>query len=584
MLFGRTVNKFYIRYFHLFIIGILALLLVDYIQLLIPENYGKLIDLIGTKTLTEESLFEIIFNMLFITLCMFVGRFAWRIAVLNVGANVEADLRVKMFNKMESLSQNYFQIHKTGAQMALYTNDLMSVKNCFSDGIIMVVDAFFLGSLAIYKMIKLDLSMTLICLIPLAIVGVGGLVIGKIIDKKFDARQKAFENLSDFTQENFSGIAVIKAFVKEKQKINEFIKHNKDFSKKNIGFIKFIVSLEVVFSVLMSFVTVVVLGYGTHLILVTASSDNPFTAGKLVEFISFFGQLTWPVMALSNLINITSQGRASLKRIDELLVYPIDIKDAKDVINPDKLDGHIVCKNLTFKYPGSEVEVLKNISFEIYPGEKVGIIGKTGCGKTTIVDLLTRVYNVDEETLFIDDYDIMKLPVKKVRNLFSYVPQDNFLYNDTILNNIAYSQKSMSLEDAIKFAKYACVDDNIQEFPNKYDTIIGERGVTLSGGQKQRISIARAMAKESKVLILDDSVSAVDTKTETSILHTLKEDFKDKTIIMIAHRVSTIDSMDKIILMDEGRVIAIGTHHELYENVEMYKEIVDLQRLEGGNN
>lgn len=584
MLFGKSVNKYYIRYLHLFIIGILALLLVDYIQLLIPENYGKLIDLIGNKTLTKESLFEIVFNMLFIVLCMFVGRFAWRISVLNVGANVEADLRYQMFVKMESLSQDYFQINKTGSQMALYTNDLMSVKNCFSDGIIMVVDAFFLGTLAIIKMIRLNLSMTLICCIPLFIVGFGGLIIDKIIDKKFTARQKAFADMSDFTQENFSGIAVVKAFVKEKQKLKEFMAYNAEFSKKNVSFIKFVVSLHVMFSAIMSFVIVIVLGYGTHLILTTNTSDNPFTAGELVQFISYFGQLTWPVMALSNLISMTSQGRASLKRIDELLHHTVTVKDPKDVIVPNELTGHIVCNNLSFSYPFTEVEVLNNISFEIKPGEKVGIIGRTGCGKTTIVDLLTRMYNVEENTLFIDGYDIMKLPVKMVRDLISYVPQDNFLYNDTILNNIAFSKTSMSLNDAIMYAKYASVDDNIQEFPDKYDTIIGERGVTLSGGQKQRISMARAMAKDSKILILDDSVSAVDTKTETNILKTLKEDFKDKTLIIIAHRVSTIDSMDKIILMDEGKIVAIGTNEYLYDNVKMYKDIVDLQRLEGGNN
>lgn len=584
MLFGKTVNKYYLKNLHLFIIGILALLLVDYIQLQIPENYGSLIDQIGNKTLTRESLFLIIYNMLFIVLCMFVGRFAWRISVLNVGAKVEADLRLKMFYKMENLSQNYFQIHKTGAQMALYTNDLMSVKNCFSDGIIMVVDAFFLGGLAIYKMLNLDIKMTLFCIIPLGIIGVGVFVFDRIIDKKFEKRQKSFENMSDFTQENFSGIAVIKAFVKEKQKLKEFEKYNVDFLNKNISFVKFIVSLQVCFSALLSFVIILVLAYGTHLIVATANDPNPFTAGNLIKFISFFGQLTWPVMALSNLINISSQGKASLKRIDELLNYPVDVKDPTDVVKVDELQGHIVCKNLNFQYPLSDNTVLKDISFEIKPGEKVGIIGRTGCGKTTIVDLLTRIYNVEENKLFIDGYDIMKLPVKQVRDLISYVPQDNFLFNDTILNNIAFSKKSMSLNDAIMYAKYACVDDNIQEFPDKYDTIIGERGVTLSGGQKQRISMARAMAKESKILILDDSVSAVDTKTETSILKTLKEDFKDKTIIMIAHRVSTIDTMDKIILMDDGKIVAIGTNDELYANVQMYKDIVDLQRLEGGNN
>lgn len=582
MLFGKTVNKYYLKFFHLFIVGILALLLVDYIQLEIPENYGNLIDMIGNKTLTTASLMKIIFNMLFITLCMFIGRFGWRVSVLNIGIKVETDIRMRMFEKMESLSQDYFQIHKTGAQMALYTSDLMSIKNCFTDGIIMLIDAFFLGGLAIYKMVRLNLLMTLFAGIPLIVLGGGISFIGKVIDRKYDLRQKSFENLSDFTQENFSGISVIKAYVKEQLELREFLKRNKDYENKNMGFIKFVVSLEVVFTALISLVIVIVIGYGSHLIIISDGSEGSFTTGMLIQFISYFGQLTWPVMALGNLINIGSQGKASLKRIDELLNYEVMVKDSKDVVDVEELKGNIECKNLTFTYPGTMRPTLENISFKIKPGEKIGIIGKTGCGKTTLVDLLSRIYNVDEGCLFIDGIDIMKLPIKKVRDLLSYVPQDNFLYNDTVLNNIGYSKDNFTLEEAIKYAKLACVDDNIQEFSNKYNTIIGERGVSLSGGQKQRISMARAMAKDSKILILDDSVSAVDTQTETAILKVLKEEFKDKTIIMIAHRVSTIDSLDKIILMDEGKIVSIGTHHELYETCNLYKDIVDLQRLEGG--
>ena len=297
MLFGKNVNQYYFKYFHLLIVGILALLLVDYIQLLIPENYGNLIDLISNQTLTNEALFKIIYNMLFITLCMFVGRFLWRISVLNIGVKVETKLREKMFIKMESLSQDYFQIHKTGAQMALYTNDLMSIKTCFSDGIIMFIDAFFLGGLAIYKMIRLDLLMTCIASIPLVLLGICGGIIGKAIDKRYDARQRAFEKLSEFTQENFSGIAVIKAYVKEKLELREFVKINKNFSDKNVSFIKFAVSLDVLFSTLISSIVVIIIGYGTHLIITTSGSDMPFTAGQLIQFISYFGQLTWPALA-----------------------------------------------------------------------------------------------------------------------------------------------------------------------------------------------------------------------------------------------------------------------------------------------
>lgn len=602
MIFGRNVNHYYIKYFHLFFMGILALLFVDYIQTILPENYGTLIDAItnsmilrdeGTipdngMLLNYELLMKIIFNVVLIAVGMFVGRFLWRIAILNLGVKVETDLRKKMFLKMEQLSQDYFQSHKIGAQMALYTNDLMSINNCFTDGIIMFIDAVFLGGMAVFKMVKLNLLLTVMASTPLFIIALFGGLIGKQIDKKFDARQSSYEKLSEFTQENFSGLAVIKAFVKEQVELKEFVKNNKQFSKTNISFTKLIVGINVLFSALVSSIVIIIVGYGSHLIIATKGLEDAFTAGDLITFISLFGLLIWPALALANLINLISQGRTSLRRINELLNYPIMVKDSDDVNkNSDykelKLEGNIELRNLSFTYPGSEIETLHNVSFTIHRNEKVGIIGKTGCGKTTIVDLLTRIYNVDANTVFIDGIDIMKLPIKKVRNLISYVPQDNFLFNTTILENIAFSRTTMTTNEAMKYAKFASVDDNIQDFPNKYETVVGERGVTLSGGQKQRISMARAMAKEAPILILDDSVSAVDTKTEANILKTLKEEFKDKTIILIAHRVSTIESMDKIILMDEGKVVACGTHHELYENVPMYKDIVDLQKLEDGD-
>ena len=582
MLFGKNVNKYYLKYWHLFLFGIIALLVVDYVQLLMPENYSALIDMINDKTLTKDALMKIVYNMILIVIAMFVGRFTWRVTVLNIGVNVETHLRQQMFNHMEMLSQDYFQIHKTGAQMALYTNDIMVIKNCFSDGVIMLVDAFFLGALSIIKMLRLNVTLTLISSIPLFALAFFGKIIGDKIDKKFTERQDAFEKISDFTQENFSGISVIKAYVKEDLEYKEFTKISKDFSKKNITFSRFSISLDVVFEAVITLIMIICIAYGSYLVISTKNTDAPFTAGKMIEFTSYFSSLIWPSIALGHLISIVSQGRASLKRINELLEYEIMVKDSEDVIKDVNLEGTIEFKNLTFRYPGAEIDSLKNVSFKINKGEKVGIIGKTGCGKTTIVDLIARVYNVDLGTLFIDDYDIMKLPLKDVRGLVSYVPQDNFLFNDTVFNNIAFSDNTMTTEQVIKYAKAACVHANIVEFPEQYDTVIGERGVSLSGGQKQRISMARAMAKDSSILILDDSVSAVDTKTETDILKSLKEDFKDKTLIMIAHRVSTIDSLDKIILMDEGSVVAVGTHEELYENVEMYKDIVDLQKLEEG--
>lgn len=576
MIFGRHVNKFYRRYWYLLLFGMLAVVLVDIAQLEIPNNYGSLIDYLETKTLTIAILYTILFNILIVLALLLVGRFLWRICLLGVGIKVERDLRKEMFMHTTTLSQEFFQTHKTGAQMALYTNDIQNVRACFDDGSIMIVDAVFLGILAFVKMCNLNVPLAIVSAIPLVALAVCGGAIGNAMDKKWDERQKAFEDLSDFTQENFSGVSVIKAYVKEDLELREFTKINKENEKKNLAFVKFATLLSVIIESLISTVLIVILAFGSNLV----RSVDSFTIGDLSRFIAYFGSLIWPMMAVGHLINLRAQGKASLKRIAELLDRKPIVKDEEDVVTGHEIKGGITFNHLNFTYPLSEVEVLSNVSFNILPGETVGIIGKTGAGKTTLVDILTRIYNVPEGTVLLDGVDIMKLPIEEVRNSISYVPQDNFLFGDTIIKNIGFAKKDITLEEAKRFAKLAGVDKDIEGFKEGYYTIIGERGVTLSGGQKQRISIARALAKDSKILILDDSVSAVDTKTETTILANLNEIKNGRTIILIAHRISTVIDADKIILIDNGRVVAVGNHEELLANEPMYAEIVHLQELE----
>lgn len=576
MIFGRHINKYYLRYWYMFLLGIIATVVVDIVQLEIPNNYGTLIDYLEKEQLTIPLLMAIITNISIIIIILFVGRFLWRICLLGASIKIERDLRKEMFLYTEKLAQTFFQTNKTGAQMALYTNDIMSVRECFSDGIIMFVDAIFLGTMAFIKMFKLNIALSLISAIPLLILALCGGIIGKQMDKKWDARQAAYDKMSDFTQENFSGISVIKAFVKEKEELKAFTEINKDNEIKNLDFVKFSTLMEILIDLLISTIMIIIIGYGSYLV----KTNDLFTIGDLTRFNSYFGTLIWPMMAVAYLINMRAQGGASLKRISELLDQKIEVKDSEDVIYDAKLTGNISFNNLSFTYPLSETEVLTNVSFDIKAGETVGIIGHTGSGKTTLVDIMTRIYNIPEESVFIDGYDIMKLPIKQVRDLISYVPQDNFLFGATILENIAFSRDSMTVEEAEVYGKLAGVHEDIMGFKDGYMTVIGERGVTLSGGQKQRISIARALAKEAKVLILDDSVSAVDTKTESMILSNLKEYKQNRTIILIAHRVSTVINADKIILIDDGKIVACGKHQELLDNVPMYAEIVHLQELE----
>ena len=319
----------------------------------------------------------------------------------------------------------------------------------------------------------------------------------------------------------------------------------------------------------------VILGYGGYLVW-----RGDFNAGQLVEFIGYFTAVVWPVMAVSELIEMSSRGKASLKRIGELLDAKRDVVDRADVQEVAPLTGTIEFRNLNFRYPDGEFDALSDISFTIQAGENVGLVGKTGSGKTTLVDLILRTYNVPDNALFLDGHDVNTIPIRQVRDAMAYVPQDNFLFSDTITNNISFGVDVPDEAAVEAAARLADIHDNVVDFTEGYETVLGERGVTVSGGQKQRISIARALMKNAPILILDDSVSAVDTKTEKTILENLKKTRAGRTTILIAHRISTIERMDKIIFIDNGRLIAVGTHSDLYQDCADYRRMVDLQRLE----
>ena len=585
MIFGKTINRYYLKHAPALLLGILALLLVDYAQLLVPEFYRMVIDGMedGLVDASGELLrFDVTFlldkiclPLIFVILALVVGRFAWRVCIFGSAIKVEADLRSRMFRHSRLLSHQYYQVNKVGNMMSLYTNDLETVQDSFGSGILMFFDALLLGSLALFKMARMNLLLTLLSLIPMALLLAAGTVIGRVMTKKWQKRQEAFSSLSDFSQENFSGIAVIKAFVKEGRELLAFKKLSSENEDANVDYVKASTLLRVIVTLLVESVICIILGYGGYL-----AYTGVFSAARLVEFVGYFSTIVWPVMAVSELIEMSSRAKASLGRIEALLDAAEDVKDRDGVVEPPPIKGDIEFRGLTFRHPGAEYTALRDVSFKINAGENVGIIGKTGSGKTTIVDLLLRIYNVEDGMLYIDGYDVNDIPIRTVRRYSAYVPQDNFLFSDTIENNIAFAADEISRESVIRAAKLSDIHSNIVEFPLGYDTVLGERGVTVSGGQKQRISIARAIMKDASILILDDSVSAVDTATERVILKNLRENRKGKTTILIAHRISTVESMDKIIFVDEGRVVAVGTHEQLISAVPEYKNMVDLQRLE----
>ena len=585
MLFGKHINRYYIKHLPMLLLGIASLVMVDYFQLVVPELYRMVINGMNTGFVTVDGVavpFDMAFlldnicrPLIFVILAMVTGRFLWRICFFGTGIKVETDLRGRMFDRCKDLSQQYYQVNKVGNLMSLFTNDLETVQDCFGMGVMMFCDAMLLGVLAIYKMFCMDALLTLLAFVPMIFMFLVGLTMGRYMTKKWDERQRAFSALSDFSQESFSGISVIKAFVKEFVELLAFKKLNRDNENTNVAYAKASTLLNILVTLFVESVICVILGYGGWLVW-----KGVFDAGELMEFIGYFTAIVWPVMAVSQLIEMRSRGKASLNRISELLDAKPDVCDREDVYDPGELKGHIEFKNLTFRYPDGDYDVLKNVSFTVSAGENVGIIGKTGSGKTTVVDLLLRTYNVPDGTLFIDGHDVNRIPIRTVRQYSAYVPQDNFLFSDTIEANIAFASDFCDGDAVREAAKLSDVHDNISEFSEGYSTVLGERGVTVSGGQKQRISIARALMKNASILILDDSVSAVDVKTEKIILENLRRERLGKTTILIAHRISTLEKMDKIVFIEDGEIAAVGTHESLCETCGAYREMVELQKLD----
>ena len=585
MIFGRHINRYYIKHGPLLLVGIAALIFVDYFQLILPELYrivvngmnGGPVEIDGrfVPFTMEVLLDEVCLRLIVVILVMVVGRFLWRVSFYGAAIRVETDLRNRMFDHCKNLSRDYFQINKVGGLMSLFTNDLDTIQECFGDGVLMFCDALFLGLLAFIKMWNMDKMLTGLSMIPLAILLVTGTVVGKAMTAKWEVRQEAFSRLSDFSQENFSGIAVVKAFVKELLELKEFQKLNLENEDVNVAYTRISTLLNILITLLVESVICVILGYGGYLVY-----NGRFDAGQLVEYIVYFNSIVWPIMAVAMLIEKTSRGKASLNRVGELLDAEISVKDRDDVAKLSGMKGEIEFRHLSFRYPDGETDALRDVSFTIHAGESVGVVGRTGSGKTILADLILRVYNVPDGTLFIDGHDVNTVSIHSLREGCAYVPQDNFLFSDTIENNISFAVDAA--DDALveRAARLSDVHDDIMDFTAGYQTVLGERGVTVSGGQKQRISIARAVLKDSAILILDDSVSAVDMKTEKSILNNLLEERKGRTTILIAHRISTVERMDKIIYIDEGRVCAVGSHESLYESCEDYRRMVELQRME----
>lgn len=588
MLFGKYINKYYLKFSWLFLIGLIGLVAVDVFQLFIPEYLGKLVDMFDGGAIDKAALKEIILGVMVVAIVMFFGRIMWRLSIFNASQRIEAGLRHTMFLKSERLSQRYYHENKVGTVMAWFTTDLETIEEFFGWGSVMLVDALFLSVLALYKMFSLDWALSCLLLIPLALIVVWGMLVEKFMALKWEQRQNEFDKLYDFSQESFTGIRVIKAFVKETQQLHAFAKIAKRNKDANIELVKVSVIFDAIIEIIIAAIMALILGLGGYFVYRYVTGTPVFvfghevdmTAGGLITFVGYFDTLVWPMIALGQVVTMRSRSKASLKRITNFLDQEEEIRNVENAYVLENVKGEIRFDNFSFAYPSSEANVLKNITFTVNPGESVGIVGKIGSGKTTLVNTLLHLYNVERGKVFIDGHDIMDCNIESLRDAIGYVPQDNFLFSDKVKNNIAFSCNELDMDKVYDAAKFADVHSNIEEFTEGYETVSGERGVTLSGGQKQRISIARAYIKDAPIMILDDSVSAVDVKTEETILANIQFERKGKTTIVIASRVSTVSHLDKILVLDKGEVEAYDTPQRLEEISPTYKKMVYLQKLE----
>ncbi|MGN0143182.1 MAG: ABC transporter ATP-binding protein [Roseburia sp.] len=559
-----------------YIAGIITLFVVDFANLFIPQMTGTITDGLTAHTMDWSGVKSCLLIIFLLGLTLAVGRFLWRFFLFGAARSIERELRNDMFSHLEEMDVEYYNEHKTGDLMTRFTSDLNSIRMAIGPAVIEIFDATVMTVMVICQMMRyVSIRLTLAAIIPMILICIGEIYYGKLMHPRYLKRQEAISNLTDFVQESFSGVRVIKAFVRERAEFYAFSKENRNTMDKTLHVVKLQSIVMPLLDVVIGLSSLITLIYGGYLALV-----GEITLGRFVAFNQYINMLVWPMLACGDAINMFSQGAASIRRVQEILHAKPEVFDHEDVADVDTLKGEITFSHLTFLHHGHTEPTLKDISLHVPAGTTLAIIGRTGNGKSTLVNLLLRLYNTRPGMILFDGQDINTIPVKTLRENIAYVPQDNFLFSDTLKSNIAFGVEGEDMESITRATRAACIHDNIVAFPDGYETIVGERGVTLSGGQKQRSSIARALMKDSPILILDDSLSAVDTDTEEHILRNLKENRRGKTTILIAHRISTIQNADIIMVLEDGSAKEVGTHEELIARNGIYKDMFEKQQLE----
>ena len=556
--------------------GIITLFVVDFANIYIPKLTGTITDGLTARTIDWNG---VVHNLIYIGtlgLTLAIGRFLWRYFIFGSARRIEKELRNDMFAHLEKMDVEYYNEHKTGDLMTRFTSDLNAVRMSIGPAIICVFDATVMTVMVIAQMmLYVDVRLTLMAIIPMLIILFGEIYYGKIIHARYKARQEAVSDLTDFVQESISGVRVIKAFVRERAELRAFAKANANTREKNLAIAKMQSIVMPLLDVIIGLSVLITLIYGGYLALI-----GDITLGRFVAFNQYINMLVWPMLACGDAINMFSQGSASIQRIQNVFNENPEVFDHEEVAPIEPIKGDITFSHLTFIHKGHSEPTLHDITLDVPAGTTLAIIGRTGNGKSTLVNLLLHLYNTKPGMLLIDGRDINTIELKTLRENIAYVPQDNFLFSDTLKNNISFGVEDDDMEAITRATEAACIHENIAAFPDGYETIVGERGVTLSGGQKQRSSIAHALMKDAPILILDDALSAVDTDTEEQILHNLKINRAGKTTILIAHRISTIQNADIIMVLEDGEAKEIGNHESLMQLNGIYRDMFEKQQLE----
>ena len=554
--------------------GLVMLILVDLVQLAVPKVMQYAIDHIQERTIDQGGLIWIALIIFVFAIAVMVLRFFWRVLIIGNSHSIEKSLRQDFYDHLLTLSQNFFNKSKTGDLMAYATNDLNAVRMLFGMGLISAMDIVLMTIASFAFMISINGKLTLLAVIPMPIISLTVMYFGRKVHTRFRAVQESFAILSGKVQETISGIRIVKAFCQEKTELKKIDDVSHDFVNQNIALAKIAGVFHPFMGFIVSISMIITIYFGGK-----SAIRGEISVGGFIAFFQYLGMLVWPMIAIGWIVDIYQRGTASLKRLNEIFEIKPEIDDVFADERITHLEGKILFQNLFFRYSDNLPLIFKDITAGIEVGKTLAIVGPTGCGKTTLIELLVRIYNPPRNSIYVDDYELYTIPLNVLRRDIVLVPQDIFLFSESIADNIRLGNPDASDEEVFEAARIAQVYDEIMEFEQKFETVVGERGVTLSGGQKQRVAIARALLTNPNILILDDALSAVDTKTERRILNRLIEIRKGKTTLIIAHRISSLQHSDLIIVINEGIIAEQGTHQNLLAKGGLYKDLYEKQRI-----